>query len=781
MNLRQPRALLIGSILIAAALITAWFVLAPDPEPTPPTSAATPGPSITDPAFARISPELAAQWMSIEAQENRVADSTWAVEKLAASCTQVLDSFWDQLNAAPAPSRWEVIAAFAVGELIGPSWTTPQALPHAIQRFQPLDNPVPLASNRWNSCLSHFRHAGWYLLQTEFRHSRFDPATNGLPARSRFEFSAHFLRDSPPERAALHGPLTITWSSDPSPQEPPRIQRIDASRLEAWVRPGPPALVPVLTSPVVPQRHSQSVDPLIAHDLQGDGIPEFLLVAANALFRSRDDGTFQAESISPALATPISAAVLEDFNGDGHPDLLIQTLQDLRLVEGRPGGRFDTSSRSVWTAPPSTQSVLALTAGDFNGDGAVDVFLGQYKEPYVGGSTPSPFHNANDGYPCHLLFQTANGRFAEVSEYSGITAKRLRRMYSASFADLDADGDLDLLTVSDFAGLDLYRNDGPGVFTDVTDAWVLNPRAFGMAHSLSDFNADGRLDLLMIGMSSPTVDRLEHLRLWRPDSHQDQGQRAAMTHGNRLYLGQPGGGFAESRLGDSIARSGWSWGCASADFDNDGFPDVAIDNGLESRESVRDYESEYWLHDQHVGTASDDPAAYLYFKSKIARTRGRGMSYGGYEKNRLYLNQAGREFLEVGHLFGIALEQDCRNALAEDIDADGRVDLIVTSFEKWPDPKPTLRIFRNELPRVGNWIGFRVPGATPGTQVKISGPGNDQIRQMVAGDSYRSQHSRTVHFGLGARSEITRATVVWPSGKARTLENPAVGRYHVVH
>jgi hypothetical protein len=505
-----------------------------------------------------------------------------------------------------------------------------------------------------------------------------------------------------------------------------------------------------------------------------------LLVAANALFRSSPDGAFRSEIISPALTTPISAAVLEDFNGDGHPDLLIQTLQDLRLVEGLPGGRFATSSRSVWTAPPSTQSVLTLTAGDFNGDGAADVFLGQYKEPYVGGSSPSPFHNANDGYPCHLLSQLADGRFVEVSDYSGITSKRLRRMYSASFADLDTDGDLDLLTISDFAGLDLYRNDGSGVFTDVTDAWVVNPRAFGMAHALSDFNADGRLDLLMIGMSSPTVDRLEHLRLRRPDSHQDHGQRMAMTHGNRLYLAHPNGGFSESPLGDSIARSGWSWGCAAADFDNDGFPDVAIVNGLESRESVRDYESEYWLHDQHVGTADDNPAAYLYFKSKIARTRGRGMSYGGYEKNRLYLNQGASHFLEVGHLFGIALEQDSRNALAEDVDADGRVDLIVTSFEKWPDPKPTLRIFRNELQEVGNWIGFRVPRATPGTQVRISGPGNDQVRQIVAGDSYRSQHSKSVHFGLGTGSEVNRATVRWPSGKTRTLENPTVGRYHLV-
>jgi hypothetical protein len=101
---------------------------------------------------------------------------------------------------------------------------------------------------------------------------------------------------------------------------------------------------------------------------------------------------------------------------------------------------------------------------------------------------------------------------------AGLAAKRGRRTYTASLADLDADGCLDLAVVSDFAGLDLYRNDGRGHFTDVTDAWVSDPKAFGMAHALADFNADARLDLLMIGMNSPTVDRLEHLGLRRPGS-----------------------------------------------------------------------------------------------------------------------------------------------------------------------------------------------------------------------------------------------------------------------
>ena len=70
-------------------------------------------------------------------------------------------------------------------------------------------------------------------------------------------------------------------------------------------------------------------------------------------------------------------------------------------------------------------------------------------------------------------------------------AKRHRRTYSNSLVDLDDDGDLDLLVVSDFAGIDLYENDGHGRFTDITDRKIAQPHFFGMAHTFGDYDRDG--------------------------------------------------------------------------------------------------------------------------------------------------------------------------------------------------------------------------------------------------------------------------------------------------
>ena len=172
-----------------------------------------------------------------------------------------------------------------------------------------------------------------------------------------------------------------------------------------------------------------------------------------------------------------------------------------------------------------------------------------------------------------------------------------------------------------------------------------------------------------------------------------------MTYGNRLYLGRPGGGFEQADLGQSVARSGWSWGCSAFDCDNDGFPDIYITNGHDSRQTVREYEPEFWLHDIYIDRSVDDVSATAYYMAKFARTRGQGWSYGGRDKNRLFLNQQGASFLEVAYLFGVGAEEDSRCVATADLDGDGRMDLLFTTLQQWPQSKQTLQVYRNNLAR----------------------------------------------------------------------------------
>jgi hypothetical protein len=726
--------------------------------------------------------ERAERLRRLEDREKEADNTIWAKEILAENCGRRFESLWDTINSST--NKLSLVAEFPASEVALGQWGKAEALPHGIELRRATGTGLTLSASEWRQWVGQLTHEGWELDYIEFRHDQFETDEKGEPSQSHFYFAARLTNPTKQTRATLEGDLAVDWAPKQPNEEFPSVKRVDGSRLTLKTRVGQPFFQPILSEKITPRGKSAYIDPLILYDLDGDGLPEIILVAANLIYRRDSQGRYVPEPLCRFPADSVKTAVIADFDGDGVADLLCANRTGLLLFKGSTRGTFEEPGRLVWAANPPLRNAMVLTCGDIDHDGDLDVFLGQYKTPDLGQVLRPYYYDANDSFDSALLLNDGHGNFTNVTAAAGLGPKRWRRVYSASFVDLDGDGHLDLLVVSDFAGIDVYRNDGHGHFTDVTPQWIAEPHGFGMAHTLADFNVDGRLDLLMIGMPSPTVNRLEHLGLWRPYSEDDHQRRSAMTFGNRLFLAREGGGFEQTSLNASIARSGWSWGCSAFDFDNDGFPDVYIANGLQSRKSVRDYDPEFWLHDIFIDDTIDDVSAFEYSNQKFGRTRGQGWSYGGYEKNRLFINQHAQSFVEIGHLAGVALEQDSRNVVADDLDGDGRVDLLVTTEEVWPEVQQTLQLYRNTLTDAGHWLGFRFreqPGISPvGARVTIHYDGHSATWQIVTGDSHRSQHSNSIHFGLGTVDRVEQAEIVWANGSTLTLRQPDVDKYYLI-
>jgi len=722
----------------------------------------------------------------IDAQRKRLDETVWADEVLAQAHEAPLVALWDALRAGNDPAT--TLGSFPMDGIRLPIFGEPKAFEGGIEIRTAKGKTDAFAPTIWRTRLQAWARAGYRLVQSEWHHQRFDPAKGSRAAASVFSVVLHIeqVQGTASHRIIIQGPLKITWRTG-SKAGSPRAGHIDASSLEWLSRSG---AVPFRLQEIFSDR-AQPIMPVLVRDFDGDGDADVGLPSQNTLL-DNTGGTFTSRRLFARPPPPgrgmlkVASAIHADFDGDGRGDLLTTAHGGPpRLFSGGGTGRFDLPGRLLTLGTGDQIHPSAITAGDIEGDGDLDLWLTQYKEPYVGGQMPSPYFDANDGHPSALLINDGQGGFTDATARSGLAAKRTRRTYASSLVDVDDDADLDLVVVSDFAGIDLHLNDGRGQFKDVTSTWFKARNTFGMSHVITDLTGDGWADLYVTGMSSTTARRLGHMGLGPKKRGQHEAMRSVMGYGNRAYVPTPGtAGYAVPSFNDQIARSGWTWGVAALDVENDGDMDLAAANGNRSGETAADYCTEFWRHDIYVDQSTEDPAFNDYFERTAQRISESGMSWNGFEHNHLFLNQNGRRFRNVAFLLGLAHEADARSLVAADFDGDGRRDLLVAVSPTPQARQFRLLLFQNRWPSPGNWIGFRILGdakrAATGAQVSLGVDGKVRRIPLVTGDSFLAQHPDVAHFGLGPSKTVDWVEVRWADGHVRKLSAPAVGAYHSI-
>ncbi|MCH7729418.1 MAG: VCBS repeat-containing protein, partial [Planctomycetes bacterium] len=407
----------------------------------------------------------------------------------------------------------------------------------------------------WKNLLNEMKRLGFRIVQTEWHHSRFKPQGTGA-ARSVITATLHAKKEGSSETLIIKGDLHVEWKMRASEEKKPRVNVIDAREMSVLRRRGAPAFEEAMAIDFGDNSTAEFV--VLVSDLDQDGLCDVLLLGPNLFLRNRGEWRFDREKL---LADPIPnlrAGVVGDFNCDGRLDLLVANHEQVALYVADENNKFSTPCKTV-EALVGVQFPSVISAGDIDGDGDLDAWLGQYKLPYVGGQMPTPFYDANDGYPSFLLLNDGKGSFVDATERSGLGGKRRRRVYSASFVDVDGDRDLDLITANDFAGIDIFANDGRGRFSDVTEALVDDRHCFGMSLTFGDYDLDGKFDIFITGMGSTTARRLDDLGLNREGFAMHAKMRQRMAYGNRMYLDR-GATFRQPDFKDQVARTGWSWG-----------------------------------------------------------------------------------------------------------------------------------------------------------------------------------------------------------------------------
>jgi enediyne biosynthesis protein E4 len=260
--------------------------------------------------------------------------------------------------------------------------------------------------------------------------------------------------------------------------------------------------------PLLPYMLSRQGPPIAVADVDGDGLDDVFIGGGagvpGKLFLQRRDGSFvestQGQPWAADSAYEDWGALFFDANGDGLPDLYVAScgyqlapdsplLQD-RLYINRGGGRFVRDTQAL---PVMHTCTATVRAGDFNGDGRLDLFVGGRLTPR---SWPSPTRSyvlRNDGGGG----RGGRAHFTDVTEQVAPELVHPGGMITdAAWVDYDGDGRLDLVTAGEWMPLQFYHNDGT-TLRNVTASVGLPPsRGWWYSLAVGDFNHDGHPDLV---------------------------------------------------------------------------------------------------------------------------------------------------------------------------------------------------------------------------------------------------------------------------------------------
>ena len=350
-------------------------------------SAAAPQPELMETKMVAAPGQAALQILANE--QVRFDQTVFRHEVDAQAYESTFVALWDRLRST---EPFEVLRQFPFLrlELLLPSEWEPLPLGMPGIRQASLDGEtIPLDHPGYLAQLNELKSAGWKIIQTEWHHSEFRPGKNDQAPQSVVSFEIHSENTSKERRTIVKGQLEVTWTphkTDSGLRIPGTIKVRNTTITDYTGKPAFTELLQIDPKKVDAKLYPR-VSPLIVYDLNQDGLPEIVLAGCNLVYWNQGSGRFQHEPMLRNAIMPLGqAGILSDFNGDGHVDFVSTGKEDglLRLWTGSAGGQF-TSKPSV-CFQDRYENQHTMTAADIDLDGDLDLFVGQWKQPYLRGS-----------------------------------------------------------------------------------------------------------------------------------------------------------------------------------------------------------------------------------------------------------------------------------------------------------------------------------------------------------------------------------------------------------
>jgi hypothetical protein len=459
----------------------------------------------------------------------------------------------------------------------------------------------------------------------------------------------------------------------------------------------------------------------------------------------------------------VADALWFDYDNDGWEDLLVVRFGTPLLYHNERNGRFRDVSRT--SGLDKFGNSLAAVAFDYDNDGRLDLLFGNYFKPvnlielkdrHV---LPDNLDQATNGGGVTLWHNegwTAAGdvRFVETTAKAGF-GKHTGWTLDVGHGDLDNDGWQDVYLADDYGTDRLFWNNRDGTFTDGTEKTIGIDTKKGMNVDIADYDHDGWEDVYVTNITDEYMKECN--MLWHNNGPEAPGRRPTFTDVSKET---------------GTCATLWGWGAKFGDFDDDGWEDLMVADGLRSagRESYIPVLLEMIIR---PGVDFTDVHSWPDIGD---------MSWSGHQKKKLFRNLGNGSFQEMAAAAGVDNDLDGRGIGVGDFDNDGRLDFYQTNAAQ-----PAL-LYHNVTAAPGHWIELELAGTKSnrdaiGARVSLTAGGLKLLREVDGGNGYASQSSRRLHFGLGRALGSTvkvdakspakvDAEIRWPSGRVERVSVP---------
>jgi hypothetical protein len=527
---------------------------------------------------------------------------------------------------------------------------------------------------------------------------------------------------------------------------------------------------------------------IAAADFNNDGLTDLYFTGnqvSSKLYLNKGNFVFEdvTEKAGVATANWATGVAVADVNDDGLQDMYVSyagindpqkrthqffinqgiTKESIAIFEDKAAayGLADTSY--------TTQSVFF----DYDKDGDLDLLsVNHYQDktnpnnPKVKGKDGSSSSNAK-------LYKNTGGSFSEVSGQAGILDEGYG--LGVCISDLNGDSWPDIYIAKDFVYDDaLYINNRNGTFTESITAYLRHTSQFSMGCDVADFNNDSYPDIVTVDMLPNDNKRQKLMNI----AMNNDRFNYALSLGylpqyarNMLQLNNgpdASGAYSFSEVGQlaGVYKTDWSWSPLFADFDNDGWKDLYITNGIPKDITNNDFIS--YRATQIVGATETD---FKVLKNKMLAEIDKLEPVD--KPNFVFQNNKDLFFTNQSANWGLAQEGFSNGAVYVDLDNDGDLDLVTNNINA------TASVYKNQSEKISQnrFIRIKLDGRfAVGAKISVDCNGSKQYLEHNSVRGFQSSQDPVRHFGLGKNTTIDTLKVVWLDGKEQVLVNVAANQ-----